>query len=76
MEVGDGGEGGRGVTPVPVLVPVVSKIQVEYSKGSCILGVFWLYELEYNYTIWAASDKYYPPGHDLFESAVLPSLWF
>ena len=43
-----GGEGGTGGVPVPVSVPVGTKIQVEYSEWSCILEVFWLYKLDYN----------------------------
>ena len=42
-----GGEGGTGEVPVPVSVPVVSEIQVEYSTYSSILRVFCQYELDY-----------------------------
>ena len=45
--VGDGGEGGTGGVPVPVSVPVVSEIQVEYSTCSSILRVFCQYEVDY-----------------------------
>ena len=40
--------GGTGGVPVPVAVPVVSKIQVEYSNCSNTLRVFLQYELDYN----------------------------
>ena len=42
-----GEEGETGGVPVPVSVPVVSKIQVEYSTCSSILRIFCQYELDY-----------------------------
>ena len=48
-----GGEGGRGGTPVPVVVPVVAEIQVEYTEWSHTLRFFLLDEYEYihNHTL-------------------------
>ena len=42
-----GGESGRGGTRVPVFVPVVAEIQVEYTEWSHTLSVLLQYQMEY-----------------------------